>query len=509
MFLPKIARKLIPRWRDFSTTIALGELDPIASEAKEFDSGTLLEKQHSWEQNRTVWHAADLIGAAFVIGKPEQAVDAANFLLTHPSEVPAPALTLAQRILDPGSERVSVPELIQEEPEQVQREIHDARLRLGDEPRNSILWVHLARQYTLLGLNDNAARAMRVACNLSPGNRFVLRSAARFFVHYRDPAFAHRLLRNADSIRVDPWLIAAELGVASAAKTGPRFAVSGRKVLADAKFSPFSTTELASALGTLELENGKVRQAKQLFRSSLNAPTENSLAQAEWASDHVSGLQVDLTNSQVPRRFEAEALQHFNFGNYQAALVPALQWLSDQPFSAHAAVFASYISSSLLENYRLSIDFLTTSLISNPGHPALINNLAFALANVGELAGAEERMRSADVAAQNDLNGIALLATRGLVCFRRGLVEEGRQLYYQAIERATKLAVPNYSQMATIYLAREEIRAKTPFRNLALAAAVNITKTKVDRDVLLLLERTLKMAESPESSPGSTAAVGD
>src|SRR5271166_1403342 len=41
-------------------------------------------------------------------------------------------------------------------------------------------------------------------------------------------------------------------------------------------------------------------------------PTENSLAQATWASDQLSGLNVDVRHFQVPRNFEADAWQSFS-----------------------------------------------------------------------------------------------------------------------------------------------------------------------------------------------------
>ena len=48
---------------------------------------------------------------------------------------------------------------------------------------NPIVWVELARLYIMHDQVEKAERALLTALHLAPDNRFVLRSATRFFIH--------------------------------------------------------------------------------------------------------------------------------------------------------------------------------------------------------------------------------------------------------------------------------------------------------------------------------------
>src|SRR5262249_48123801 len=154
---------------------------------------------------------------------------------------------------------------------------------------------------------------------------------------------------------------------------------AGRKLLNLGNHSPFDVTELASALATVELTNGKNRAARDLFRHSLLEPNENSLAQAEWASDKVRGLDVSVEDYAVAGKYEAAGGDYFNKGAWDLALANSRGWLYDQPFSSRPAMFASYLAISVLERISEGINILNESLKANPKHPILLNNLAFGL----------------------------------------------------------------------------------------------------------------------------------
>jgi predicted permease len=123
--------------------------------------------------------------------------------------------------------------------------------------------------------------------SLSPNSRFVLRSAARLYLHANEPDRAHNLLLKAESTPFDPWLIAAELAIAPIAKVGPEFAYEAGWVLNSENYAPIHVTELASSLATLELADGNRRKARKLFQRALQSPTENSIAQVDWAAKQV------------------------------------------------------------------------------------------------------------------------------------------------------------------------------------------------------------------------------
>src|SRR5690349_8444524 len=108
------ARDVIPRWRDFRTTVAIGELKSASGSQRlviEFPNGDFLRsKLRDWSRHRDIAHAADLIGAAFVLGRQREVEEAAAFLLKQDEHVPSTAKSIAYQILNPISddERLSL-----------------------------------------------------------------------------------------------------------------------------------------------------------------------------------------------------------------------------------------------------------------------------------------------------------------------------------------------------------------------------------------------------------------
>ena len=219
---------------------------------------------------------------------------------------------------------------------------------------------------------------MTTAANLAPDSRFIVRSAARFFLHEHDAQTALKIIRRASGAKRDPWLLAAEIATASASRSAVFFAKIGANRNDDDNLPAFARTELSSALATLEMENGRTRRALQLFRKSLEGPNGNSVAQAEWASRKIGGLEIDRELLELPKTFEVRANLNLVAGEWNSAIEDGLEWLRDQPFSKQPAVFTSYVAS-LVENYEKSITLLGASLNTNPDDPQLINNLAFRL----------------------------------------------------------------------------------------------------------------------------------
>lgn len=83
-------------------------------------------------------------------------------------------------------------------------------------------------------------------------------------------------------------------------------------------------TELTSAIATLELENGKHRSSKKLFNLSLDCPNENSLAQAQWVSRVLPGVDRSRPANPIPRAFEADGYRSFYAQNWDHAFQSGL-----------------------------------------------------------------------------------------------------------------------------------------------------------------------------------------
>src|SRR6185437_13525621 len=236
-------------------------------------------------------------------------------------------------------------------------------------------WVDLALAYTVVGDDKKAGRAIRAALQLAPNDRFVLRSAARFFIHIGEPQIAFEHLARADSTKVDPWLMAAEIAVADYLGRTSRLQKVARGEIESGK-SGHDLTELASALGSLEAANGNRRAARRLLKKALNGANENTVAQIRWLNRTSLGEVVDASAAAPPLLYEANAWVSYHAGDFQAALGESLRWLRYQPFSSAPATLSSFILADLMWDFQAGASVAEAGLKANPRDLMLLNNFA-------------------------------------------------------------------------------------------------------------------------------------
>lgn len=446
-------RKVIPRWRTLRDTHNQRELNSTAPSRPRQEATTdlLAQKAIDWQNHQTVGHATDLVGAALTLGREREAIEAANFLIQDKLRVSPWARELAEQTLGilNGFQKGSLkPEAM--ETSILHGKVNSIRYSLRTEPQDPISWVELARVYTTLGLKKQAERSMIVGLQLAGNNRFVLRSASRFWVHFDDPEQAHYILFKADRTRHDPWLLAAEIAVGSIEGRIPKFVKFARKILKDGRFSPSHISELASALATLELNSGNVNKSKKLFRQSLEDPTENSIAQVAWASSRPqSTIPFQDQYLTLSNAYEAEYWVCYQKCEWQKAVEQCELWQLDQLFSSEPSIHGSYVAAVALEDYQTSQRIAERGLIANPGEFKLLNNLAFSCINLGNIEEAKQALSRVYQLKLSDRDRVTLSATQGLLEFRSGNVTRGRELYLEAQSMARKMP----KQVRTLLLA--------------------------------------------------------
>lgn len=500
-------RLVVPRWRPFRISAGLGELNaatqvrvPKAPEPGQDELRALLD---DWTRDKNPASAAGLVDAALVFGKPEIGVDAAEWLLTN-GGVSDVSLTLARQVLSKTSHQLSGAPFLMTTEERCFK-ISGYRKQLRKMPRDPLLWVDLAREYSILGQPEPASEALRRALALSPGNRFVVRSASRFYLHIRDFDRAHDVLLRAPSLNNDPWLIAAEIVSAQARDKTSRLIRKGRRLLESGHYLPRHVSELASAIGTIEHSAGDWRQVRRLFERALLDPTENAVAQAAWVERHMHNFTVPNTSLSTPRAFEArawDAVRHDDFGK---AVQLSKDWLSDEPFSTRPAFFGSWVAFATLGDYRGALEIMESSAPANPGNPRVIAQILYCKASSGDVEAAAELMPVLERKIR--INGsdrstvewdVLLHADRGLIAFRRGNLTEGRYYYQTAIDLATNNKLTELAASAFIHLAREEVRVN-PSVSLdkhALKRSVDVFPSAVHRIMSKFVQRIL---ETPPS----------
>jgi Tfp pilus assembly protein PilF len=419
----------------------------------------LAESETDWLTNGGVVYAAEFVGTAVVLGEPSRAHKAAHQLLGTTGADRTLMRSLAARSLEPRAPEASRLLLLPHDTTavHVSQKIRSLRDRLRQNPRNPVAWLELALSHTTLGHTHHAAHAMRVAMAMAPENRFVLRSAAAFFVHIGDPGHAHDLLIASPLVGRDPWLAAAEIATANLAQRAPKGIRDARRILDRSGFAPFHLSELASALGSSELRSGSNRRARQLFRLALEQPTENSLAQVEWSAGSAAFDLDDQVLVGAPGAYEARTRHLMREGTWKAAVSNAQSWLLDQPFASQAGIAGSFAAAVGLRDFEMGAEIALAGLGANPSHPVLLNNIAYSLLELGR---PEEAARFVALIRVDDVPGeprVALLATKGLLAYRTGRIEEGRHFYREAIAHARRVNARDALAMASIMFAREEL----------------------------------------------------
>ena len=499
------SRHIIPRWRPVSRSVQLGEagvaetnvesVPPIAVFGR-----SLTRALKEFRQYRSPPYAAEAIAVAIVEGAPERAKEAAEFLYHHGKDLVI-GQTMIDHCLGLKSDKHTPSSFTREN-------IRAFRISGPYIRRDGIAWLDLALAYSSCGLYPKAERALTVARGLvGATNRLVLRAEARFYQHMGDPDRALATLRrDPDHLLADPWLLAPEIGLSQLTGKHSRLLRQARAAAEQEDRNPFHTSELAAAVATCELAAGKHRLARKLFRRAVINPAELGLAQTVWAAQEVDQL-IHVPDPTALRK-SAEACTHDAIGRLQwrRAKKACNVWLREEPFATTPAAILSSLLATHLDDHKGAIQAAAVGLTANPKHPSLLNNRAFASANIGKLDEAEAdigmiKNRTSD---QNETNHICVTATQGLIAFRRRQLEDGERHYRQAMSMARKARHFDLEAKAGIYLLREAYLAN--IRHLMEDPTINSAVFSKDlHPATVCLREKILGAISTDFPPGSRA----
>lgn len=495
-------RKIIPRWRTLAHTLRNKELESVASlrPRQEVPYDLLAQKKIDWRERRTVGHAADLVGAALILKREGEVTDVARFLLQNSLDISPWVRELAEYCLNP----ITNAGTDTHNPETLERSIlHDQvrslRRLLRTEMRDPIKWVEISRVYATLGFGEKAGQCMKAALQLAPNNRFVLRSASRLWICLDDPERAHYTVVKAERTRHDPWLLSAEIALGSIVGKRSRFLKTARQMLSKGRFAAPHMSELASAVATLDLESGSFRKSRDLFRLSLAEPTENSIAQAAWASRQHNVLRLEDRHL-LSHAFEARFWDFYHKSRWKEAVGQCKLWQFDQPFSSWPSCHGSFVAAIALEDYETSKEFAQIGLRANPKDFTLLNNLAFAHINLGDLREAEKILSRIDLVKVPAPGRVVFQATKGLLKFRSGNIEEGRKLYLdaRAAGRAVNIHGERLVALATVFQAFEELSHDCLDRESLISEALQRLKQVREPIFRVLEDRLIRRTGAPQ-----------
>lgn len=457
-------RLMIPRMNPFIVATLMGETKGLAKtySPTQQDLSYHKKKLVDWLNNNTSLHALDFVASALLLDKTNasETRKAIGYLEQQYSKLSYTGQYLIDHITNkkPLNENEYIDTRVVEYCKRLYHcEIARLKRQLASYIYDPITWLDLTFFYTVLGQYEKGRKCIMTALHLNSINRFVLRSAARFFLHIDEPDRSLDLLRKAVTTNEDPWLISAEIAMSEITSSKSRFVKSGIGIVRAEQIHPFNTTELNASLATLEFTHGKIKKAKKFIKTALVSPNENTLAQAEYLSRNIY-LRVNSGIYDVPFNYEARMWEDLRSGQFKEAQGNAIKWMKYQPFSSKPVILSTYISSVALLDDKSAIAIVENTCPSMQKDPMVANNYAFALANSGQVEKAKRVLQTLDTTNISAHNEAVLNATHGLIEFRSGKIEQGRELYKKAITFFDGKNDKRALCRAYLFLGREELR---------------------------------------------------
>jgi Flp pilus assembly protein TadD len=454
-------RSVLPRWRTSADTLAADFPSTQRQPRQESNANLALieRKAREFSQARCIGLASDLLAHSNSPSAHDVLRDAARFVLDRPAgSVPGPLRNAAELVCG-----VDVPKAALRATQTTGVAIHHLRAKLRINSRDPLGHVDLARAYTISGNDVGADRHLRVAAQLAPNNRFILRSAARFFAHKSEPERARHLLLASPRTARDPWLMASLVSFETILDD-TRSSSKAMKMLKDDRHAPADIAELACALSALEYRQGAYRESRKLLNKGLEVPNDNAVAQALWFSDS-TGIEIHKQDAWLRNSFafEARYYERYSSSDFDSAVTEALEWYEDEPFSSRPLQAASYILG-VLGRYEEAKDCALRGLMFREENSVLRNNLAFVLMASGALKEGEQELARAIEFEKGQGNKLSphTKANGGMLFYRCGDAETGERLYrIAAQEYSTLRGGHEPAALAMAHMALEAARSKT------------------------------------------------
>ena len=478
---------VIPQWLPFKKAIAQRDLWSTSAALRapvdlNNTENAFSEALTAFEKSPGPFLASDLLGTALRLGKLTIAKELAAYVLRSPM-VGVTATGIAREVMGYAT-------LLASPPIQLRQEIRKSKEWSRHFPCDAIGWIEQARLYTIIGQKRNAERAIALALKLAPYDRFVVRTAVRFFIHRGDWEQANQIAAIAAKVTNDPWLVSVWISTGTQLQKLPtKFKRLFSSALA-ANNELFHFSEMLEACATQELLAGSEKKAKQAFQQAWRKPPKTVVAHSQWIiREKIPNLgaitYVDFSQS-------AEAMAWVSLAQLQLtnSIQSLREWALEEPYSTRPFMLGSFIDT-LREDYAEAESFAREGLRANPGHEGLTNNLAFSLLRQNQISQAASILQSLKCDF-NKVTNPTMLATWGLLLMKQKMHAQGRIFYSKAIEEANRLNDPRLALRAVLNLFIAEVdTGGTIESKLLLSAAETLTKV-TDASVVATAEHLNK-----------------
>lgn len=496
-------RRLIPRWRRVSATLATSEALPATpGPAVESPlSDEMFENAvASWREERSPGRLGGVLGFSLSGDFGERLKSIAREV-----EKEGAPVTEAQRALlfDLSGESEEDELLVdsRESRSYLKREVSSLRSLLRTNPANPLALLDFGQLQASIGKMRVAERSLRAALSLSPNSRVVLRTLARFLVHVGRLGEAHDVLVRHPRTASDPWLMASEIAISQVAGRSSKFASRGWKTARDWSGSIEHVSELAGALGGLEMDSGHARQARELFRVALRAPNDNVIAQA-ITDQHRLGIDLSgpVQRQSALLASEARAIISRDCLDLASAERSAKKWSFEEPYSSRPIKFLTALLA-VGGSHEEALEWSKRGLLADPFDAAFYANIAYCLAALGRLDESEDSIRKAIAVGREEYVGHCT-ATKGLIAMQQGEFGQADRLYEAAIEFFLFRKEYENATVCHAYYARAAQVLSHPRSGVILAEAAAAYRRKPIVDAAILLrsvDATFEQERQPEA----------
>ncbi len=429
-------RLLLPRWLNSSSAIlSMGGSIGATLPKRGADQFRYLSLERDWQRAGGLYNAIDFISAASIYGDWSNplAIQAAKFVLNESSSG-AIQKDIAQSFL--RGDCVVVPDVSLDEEENVYRAIGKLRKYLSDNSMDPLAWLDLSYYYALSFQTESSLRSMQVAAELAKKSAFVVKSAARAFLHFGDRSKSLEVLRRSFEETGDLSIAVSEVAIAqqsgSLSKYEDRifkaFRASPNRLRKSSVWS-----EIGATVATKESLSGSHKKAKKSAVSVVDSiSNENVLAQLEWLASREN---FRIGNKPVfYGDFEADAISAYNEGRLDIAARHCVDWARFQPFSSAPGMHGSYVASVALADFELAEKLSSYAYRFSSDEFLSINNYAFSLAANDKSIKALEILSELNIDDLETKDFFTFAATSGFILFKLGEIESARASYGKALE---------------------------------------------------------------------------
>lgn len=342
--------------------------------------------------------------------------------------------------------------------------VYDIIARLKKQVRlfenDPMSWMDLAFYYSVLNDKDKARRCATVSYNLSKKNPYICRSYSRFLVDDGRPEEALYILRKSGLLFDHPLFMSAYVAINDYYNLKINILSKAKKLIKSSRINPQYISDLLSSLATIEIESGSVKKGKELLKQSLISPTENSIAQASWLN-YKHGINTSRNEQANIFSIESSATNYYMQKKFKECSEVLLDLYSFQPINDGALVDFGYISimgannpeivSQVSEN-RIPIERMTFGELNN----LVVSKML--IKNYSNLERDIKYLRS-KVNTKNINDAALYSATAGMYMFSIGAIDEGLNLYKEAINTYKNNNNKSSEAIAKVFLAEQLILA--------------------------------------------------